>query len=594
MRNGDIDASAADLDPGADGYDGTIHQPEALPGLSGAWYRLQLRFEAWLAKSAGAEGPSTAARIQQRLLRENPDPKRAVTEIRALPVTLREVEFATVQPERAFVRIAYDSDTNTYFYEAIEPILSPAEREALDWLKDTLVRTMHGRGAPATGDPKPYLLAAAGAALEDHDLVVDDVTRERLHYYLVRDFLGYGVIDVLMLDPFIEDVSCNGPRIPIYIFHRQYESVKTNIMFSADHELDLFVIRLAQRCGKQISIADPLLDATLPDTSRLQACLSREVTTRGSSFTIRRFRSDPLTPSDLIRVGSMDAGMAAFFWLVMEEGSSVIFAGGTASGKTTTLNAISVFIPPQKKIVSIEDTREINLPHENWVAGLTRAGSAGEMVGGKAAGTIDMYKLLETALRQRPEYLLVGEVRGAEAFTLFQAMATGHAAYSTMHADSVQSAVYRLENEPINIPRIMLQTLRAVGIQAQVRIGPRLGRRMKEIVEIVGIDPDTGDLITNTVFTWDPAKDRHVFFGKSVIFEEIAKKRNAPLDKVVAEWRNRTKILEWMVANGVRHINDVAALIAAYYHNPESVLVQTGIRPLEVPVAVNAIVPAGG
>ena len=194
----------------------------------------------------------------------------------------------------------------------------------------------------------------------------------------MRDFLGYGPIDVMMRDPMIEDISCDGPGIPIYLFHRKYESVRTTVRFLDEDELDSFVIRLAQRSRKHISVADPLLDATLPDGSRLQATLSREVTTRGSSFTVRKFRADPMTPPDLIRLGTLSAEMAAWFWFAMELGHSFILAGGTASGKTTSLNAIAQFIPPQKKIVSIEDTREINLSHENWIAGITRTGFGGE------------------------------------------------------------------------------------------------------------------------------------------------------------------------------------------------------------------------
>ncbi|HEX2066073.1 MAG TPA: type II/IV secretion system ATPase subunit, partial [Candidatus Thermoplasmatota archaeon] len=337
-------------------------------------------------------------------------------------------------------------------------------------------------------------------------------------------------------------------------------------------ELDRFVIRLAQRCGKHISVADPLLDATLPDGSRLQATLSREVTTRGSSFTIRKFRADPLTPPDLVRYGTISSEMAAFLWFVMEMGASFLLAGGTASGKTTTLNAVCQFIPPEKKIVSIEDTREINLSHENWIAGITRAGFGREGLGVKSTGTVDMYKLLESALRQRPEYLLVGEVRGAEALTLFQAMATGHAVYSTMHADSVTSAIYRLENEPINVPRLMLQTLDLVLIQGQARVKGRLVRRIKEVSELVGFDPDTKEILSNTVFLWDPAEDRHAYLGKSYLLEQVMQARNLTEEQLQQEWRQRIEVIEWMAASGVRRYDEVAGAVGAYYRDPQRFL----------------------
>jgi flagellar protein FlaI len=509
-------------------------------------------------------------RVSERL---GLDPNRPITDIPALPgPTFKQVEYITVQEERAFIRVSFDETTNRYLYETIEPVLTPTEVEFLELIRDTMVRTLESRNRQEDEEAEAYLVKAMEQAILDHSIVVDQVSKHRLQYYLLRDFVGYGPIDVIMRDPMIEDISCDGPEIPIYLFHRTYESIKTNVSFKDELELDSFVIRLAQRCGKQISIAEPLLDATLPDKSRLQCSLSKEVTTRGSSFTIRKFRSDPLTPTDMCRLGTFNPELAAFFWFAMEEGVSVIYAGGTASGKTSTLNAISTFIPPQKKIVSIEDTREINLPHENWIAGLTRAGFGGEIVGGKIAGTIDMYKLLEAALRQRPEYLLVGEVRGPEAQTLFQAMATGHSTYSTLHADSVQSAVYRLENPPISVPRIMLQTLGAMAVQVQARVNHRLVRRIKEVVEIVGIDPETKDLLTNKVFEWESAKDEYLYLGKSVVLERIMEKRNWSEEKIEEEWTNRTMILEWMVEKGIRKINDVVNVVSAYYSTPTDLM----------------------
>lgn len=509
-------------------------------------------------------------RISERL---GLDPNRPATEIPALPsADWSQVEFSTVQADLAFIRISFDRSRNRYLYEVIEPRLTPTEQEVLALIRDTLVRTLESRTRKDDQDAQSYLVQAMEQAILDHSILVDEVSKKRIRYFIVRDFIGYGPVDVLMRDPMIEDISCDGPAIPIYLFHRSYESIKTNIVFPEETELDSFVIRLAQRCGKQISIADPLLDATLPDKSRLQASLSKEVTTRGSSFTVRKFRTDPLTPTDLCRLGTMSPEMAAFFWFAMEEGASLIYAGGTASGKTSTLNAVCTFIPPQKKIVSIEDTREINLPHENWIAGLTRTGFGGQVVGGKVTGTIDMYKLLEAALRQRPEYLIVGEVRGPEAQTLFQAMATGHATYSTLHGDSVQSAVYRMENPPISVPRIMLQTLGGIAIQIQARVNYRLVRRIKEVVEVVGIDPETKDLLTNTVFLWDNTNDSYRYLGKSVILERVMEKRNWTADKIQTEWANRTIILEWMIAKGIRRIDDVVNVVSAYYSTPDELM----------------------
>jgi archaeal flagellar protein FlaI len=490
-----------------------------------------------------------------------------VTPIPEPPAGHRVVELQPLVPDRAWVRILENQAEHTFLYEVIEPPLGRDEREVVDFLRDTLVRTLDGRKG-RDADWETVLVEAVRQVVADHGIKMGETSLRRVEYHLVRDFLGYANIDVLMRDPQIEDISCDGPNIPIYLFHRKYESLKTNVEFPDEYDLDSFVIRLAQRSRKHISVADPLLDATLPDGSRLQATLSREVTTRGSSFTIRKFRADPLTPPDLVRYGTFSAEMAGWFWFAMEMGASFVLAGGTASGKTTSLNAISQFIPPEKKIVSIEDTREINLSHENWIAGVTRSGFGGEMRGGKQAGSIDMYKLLEAALRQRPEYLLVGEVRGPEALTLFQAMATGHAVYSTMHADSVPSAVYRLENPPINVPRMMLQTLDIVAIQAQVRMGERMTRRIREVTEIVGFEPDTKELLTNTVFEWDAVTDEHKYLGKSYVLEQVMEGRNMTEEQVETEWRNRVEVIEWMGRSNIRKVTDVARVVSGYYRDP--------------------------
>ncbi len=541
------------------------------------------------ARAKATKRARKARELAEKAARESElDPERPVTAIPEITdPSIEEVEFFTIEQNRSYVRILFDERTNQYLYEVIEPQLTDAEQGALEFLRETLVRTMDGRKDPDE-DWEGYLVEAVDGAIVDHSMLVDHVSKQRLHHRIRREFLGYGPIDVLMKDPMIEDISCDGPDIPIYVFHRRYESIKTNVLWENEPELDSFVIKLAQRSGKHISIAEPMLDATLPDTSRLQATLAREVTTRGSSFTIRKFRSDPLTAPDLIRLGTINARIAAYLWMAMEDGAPMLLAGGTASGKTTTLNAICQFIPPAKKIVSIEDTREIHLIHENWIAGLTRAGFTG--AGKQGEGSIGMYQLLESALRQRPEYLLVGEVRGPEAQTLFQAMATGHATYSTLHGDSVMSAVYRLENPPIDIPRLMLQTLDCVAVQVQARVDDQLVRRLKELTEIVGIDSRTGDLLTNQVYRWDPRKDTFRYMGKSHVLERRMEKHNLTPEQVEAEWENRALLLDWMVDKGIRHIRDVSTVLTAYYARPEAVLDR--VRGSMEPAAVEELLEA--
>ncbi|HVL47666.1 MAG TPA: type II/IV secretion system ATPase subunit [Candidatus Thermoplasmatota archaeon] len=495
-------------------------------------------------------------------------PDRPVTPVREVAAPFEILDPGT--GGLAFPRILRDGASGTNLYEVVEPVLAGPEREACAFLRETLVKTLPVEAADSS-DREARLLAAADQAIVDHSVLLDPVGRERVRYALARDLLGYGPMDVVMRDPLIEDISCDGPGIPLYVFHRRFESMRTTVVFDDEIELDRYVMRLGQRAGKQISIADPILDATLPDSSRLQATLSREVTTRGSSFTIRKFRSDPLTPPDLIAYGTLDPDLAATLWLAMESGRNLLVAGGTASGKTTTLNALCTFIPLQKKIVSIEETREINLAHENWIASVTRTGFAGELSGSKLAGAVDMYRLLEAALRQRPEYILVGEVRGAETFTLFQAMSTGHAVYSTMHADSAEAVVRRLENEPINIPRVLIQQVDGILIQASLRVDGKLVRRVVELTEIAGLDNRTGEILTNTAFRRDRASGQMRFLGKSRILEEIGESRNLDREAVEAEARRRSEILAWMARRGIRRFDHVTRIFAAYATDPEGV-----------------------
>jgi flagellar protein FlaI len=478
------------------------------------------------------------------------------------------IDQAEIRRGLTYVRVLFDDESSRHLYQVIEPQLTPEQEQALAFIRETLVQTLDPRDPDADTDWRSYLHHAVQCIIARHGVELSAVGQARVSYYLERDLLGYGEIDVMMQDPMIEDVSCDGPAVPVYVFHREHESTRTNVTIEDEEGLDGFVRSLAQRAGRHISIAEPILDATLPDTSRLQATLSREVTTRGSSFTIRRFRADPLTAPDLVRLGTMSARMAAWVWMAMEAGSPTIVAGGTASGKTTTLSAMTQFIPPAKKVVTIEDTREFSLVHENWIASLTRSGSFGK----ETDREIDMYQLLRTALRQRPEYLIVGEVRGDEAQTLFQAMATGHATYSTMHADSVQSAVHRLENPPIDVPRMMLQTLDAIVVQAQTRVDGQLVRRVLDVTELVGVDDQTGDILTNQVYRWNASDDTFDFQGRSNVLGALRSLRNVSAREIETDWENRARVIEWMAEEGIRHITDVAQVVAAYYANPERLL----------------------
>ncbi len=486
---------------------------------------------------------------------------------------MNEIEIQPILKNYSYVRILYDTLANEYFYEVIEPKLLEEESELLDVLKEIIVANLELMEEADKEQKQNYLRRVVDGLLRELGVELHPVSKERIIYYILRDFMRYAAIDVVMTDPQVEDVSCDGVLVPFYIYHRKYGSIPSNMKFDSAEELDSFVIWLAQKCGKHISVAQPMLDATIPDGSRLQATLGMHVTKRGSSFTIRRFRENPFTPLDMIRFKTLSPEMASYLWLAIENGQSMLICGGTASGKTTTLNAILLFIPPQMKIVSIEDTRELNLPHENWVPLLTRAGFGGKSVAtGKAAGEIDMFDLLTAALRQRPQYMMVGEVRGSEAFVVFQARATGKSAYTTFHADDVQAMVHRLENDPINLPRALVAALDIVLLQAQVKVGTDMTRRVKSIVEIVGTDPESNELITNSAYTWNPADDTFNYSGHSYVYEKISLARNWNQRRMEQEVKRRLDLFDYMKRTGVQNYREVAKIVSSYYKDPEGMI----------------------
>ncbi len=516
-----------------------------------------------------------------------------ITAMPPLPeAEMKELEVTAVNPPYTYARISYNDRSKEYLYEVIEPQLSRHERELVGHLKETLTKIMGSEVASlSASDKRTYLRGEVEQYLRTRQISLSPLSTERIVYYIIRDFVGYGPVDALILDPNVEDISCDGVEVPLFIFHGKYESVKTSVNFEDEDALNSFIVALGQRCGKAVSVSNPILDGTTPEGHRVQATYAREVTTRGASFTIRRFKEKPFTPVDLVLTGSASEQMIAYFWLAAEQGESLIICGGPAAGKTSTLNAIALFIPPTSKIVSIEDTREVNLPHENWIPGATRSGTGDRGPDGKAAGEVDMFDLVRAALRQRPNYIIVGEVRGKETYTMFQAMATGHTTYSTMHADSVKSMVNRLENPPINTPRILLSALNNVIIQVQARTEKGVVRRLKQVLEIVGFEPETNELITNTVYEWDPATDKFVFKGHSFLFDKIMELKNYSHEEMDAEFNRRVAVIHFLVEHQITDHRQLWRLVTAYYKDPNDVMARIQATPPPAPAAAPA---AGG
>jgi len=491
-----------------------------------------------------------------------------------------ELDFYTLTEPFAYVLILRERNSLEKCYFLVEVQPTNEELETLHFIKETINTVLTDAEKLEISGNDECLVRSFNKIIEEFNIKVSKESKNKILYYLAKESLGLGKIDPLMKDPNIEDISCNGSDIPLFLYHRQFGSLKSNVSFNSENELSSFVLNLAKKCGKQISIAEPMLDATMPDGSHILMTLSDEITSRGSTFTIRKFRLDPFSPVDLIDFNTMSSEMIAYLWLAVENGINMLFAGGTASGKTTTLNAISLFIPPESKIVSIEETREINLPHPNWIPSVARTGF-GQNVSEKVVGEIDMYDLMKVALRQRPEYILVSEIHGREAYLLFQAMATGHATYSTIHSDSLHSLIYKLGEEPISIPRMMLQSLDIITLQDVTCVKNKRARRCKQIIEIIDINPTTKEILTNKVFSWDPIEDKFIYSGKSYVLECIRTRWNISKEEFTQEIRQRAEILEWMLKKDVRNFKEVAKIISRYSRNSNDLLRQIGQKKSE-------------
>ena len=407
--------------------------------------------------------------------------------------------------------------------------------------------------------PEPAVLDGGSKTLTEHQI-------EKLLYFLRRDFIGFERIDGIKHDINVEDISCDGYESPVFVYHSEYEQIISNV-YHGTEELDEFVVKLAQRSGKGISKRSPQVDATLPDGSRAQLTLGREVSDHGTNYTIRQFKDVPHTPIDLINWHTFSLDEMAFLWLSIENQKSLVFAGGTASGKTTSLNAVSLFIPSKAKIVSIEDTREVELPQRNWIASVTRPSfSDGDK------GDVDEFDLLEAALRQRPEYIVMGEIRGEEGRTLFQVMSTGHTTLTTFHADSVGEVIKRFTTDPINVSKTMFTALDLVSIQTQTRIRDNKVRRNKSITEINHYDPENDEINVQDVFQWQAETDRFLQMGDSNTLDSIAFDRGWNRERLDREIFTRQLVLAYLIHEGLNTYTQVAATLQAFINDEETIL----------------------
>lgn len=472
-----------------------------------------------------------------------------------------EIERYWVTEPYVFVVILFNEKSKEYLYYVAAPELSVFEKIVLETVHENILDVL--KIDEEKDKPDSKLLDDRILDLIDrYSIDIEPVSLYKILYYVNIEFIGYGRIDVLMKDDLIEDISFNGVNTPIYLYHRKYQNIKTDIWFSKD-KIDSFIVKLAQRCGKHISMSEPLVNGTLPDGSRLNVAYGRDVTPNCGSFTIRKFRKGAFTPVDLVRSKTYSSEVLAFLWLAIENAKNILIAGSTASGKTSTLNAISMFIPPKSKIISIEDTQELSIHHENWLVSITKE----SFLKNPNFQEIDMFELLRQAMRQRPEYIIVGEIRGKEALTLFQAMSTGHSTLSTMHADSVHTIISRLEGEPINVPHVMIPALDIVLIQSLIQVDGKRVRRMDALIEFGGLDHMTQDLQFNKIYEWDPVTDSLIMKNNSTILELIKTRHNWNEEFMNQQIENRKKLIDYMTGESLNEF-DIASLIQRYYVDP--------------------------
>ena len=335
---------------------------------------------------------------------------------------------------------------------------------------------------------------------------------EGIKYLFVRDKVKMGILDPIIIDPYIEDISCSGMG-NIFIEHKIFKSLKSTINFSSFEDLDAFVIELAERIKKPVTYKTPIADATLPDGSRINIVYGRDISKRGSNFSIRKFSETPLSIFEIVDFGTINYQMLAYLSLAISNGMNVFVAGESASGKTALLNAVTTFIPPLSKIITIEDTPELQVPHQNWIREVVNSTKAED------GGSVTMFDLLRAALRQRPNEILIGEIRGKEGNIAFQAMQTGHSCMATFHAATVEKLIQRITGEPISVPRAYIDNLNIAVLMGMVRLpNGKIGRRITSIAEIVGWDPLTQTFNIAEAFHHDEANDSFDFVGYMTSF----------------------------------------------------------------------------
>ena len=477
-------------------------------------------------------------------------------------------DFYAVNYPYGYVRIKIDKETGKPLYSTIEPSMTAEETQVLTRIKAVLKEEANVPLDVLKNESlaEKYLAIQIKRVMKTFRLKIPVESVEKFVYYVKRDFLGYGVLDIPMRDLNIEDISCNGVGIPIYVWHRYFESLPTNIVYRSREELDSFIMRLAYKTGHQISVSKPIMEGSLPEGFRVHLTLE-DISKRGDTFTIRKVRSAPFTAIDLIKLGTMSPNMGAYFWILVENLRSIMIAGATASGKTAFLNSVAMFIRPEMKVVTIEEVLELRL-HENWIPMVTRPTFQ------QGVQEVTLFDLLKSSLRQRPDYIIVGEIRGDEAYTLFQSISVGHGGLCTIHAEDVETVEKRLLNKPMNIPPMLIPMMNVVVLIRRIKLGNMTVRKVMEVSEIVDVDSNNRGVFKK-IYEWDPQSC--VFnlkvktINESYIFGKISDLRHISIKSLNDEMEKREVVLGWMAKKNIGSYDEVANIVRKYYQNPDEV-----------------------
>jgi len=487
----------------------------------------------------------------------------------AIPRGLKVIEKYPLYEPFSHVVIVQNPKTGEFNYILDELQLDPLEKGVYDRILDILLAEIESP-KEEIADPRKFFAEEAKKIVDKYRISLGwlpDVSWYKILYHAERDLVGFGKIDPLMRDPNIEDISCDGVEKPVYIWHRKYESIESNLRFHNDEILDNTVVKLVHMAGKHVSTAFPIVDASLPGKHRLAVCYRREITPFGTAFTIRKFREDPYSIIDLINIGTFSEEMAAYFWIALENRSSIMVLGGTAAGKTTALNALACLVKPGSKIITIEETAELNLPHDNWVSLIARQSYG---LGGSSVGEVALFDLVKTSMRHRPDILIVGEIRGQEAYVLFQALATGHGGMATMHAENLDSAVKRLTSKPMEIAPAYIPLMNIVlSIQ---RIHLIKNGEKKAYRRVINVNEISDYEKYHTPISWNPTEDIHeAHLDKSVLLTSICQKRGLMKQDLLEEIGKRKDVLHWMREKNIRSYKEVAEIIGEYYARPKQI-----------------------